>query len=681
MSSATPVDSDLLGAQLGKYRVVERLGTGGMAQVYKAYQPDLDRYVALKVLNTDLGQNPVFVQQFEREAKTLARLEHPNILPLYDSGYTPDGRPYLVMQYVRGGTLADSLGRPQPLAEVVRIVSQVGDALAYAHSRGVIHRDVKPSNILLTATGGVLLADFGIAAAPNTTDDSAGTRGYIAPERRDGKPIDGRTDIFSLGVILYELLSGKRFGEQNILTRSMAANKLPPPIMTVITCSANWKIQNRYDLAEDFVTALQDAYNSTFPQGMVAQTASQAALEVTVMVLFSLAGVGLILYGLSLRDDGNRSMALGLGLVCFATSALFAIRDRSHPLTMNFLRGIMLIAMGGALAMQPFSMLSDPFGINTLGSIWPFMIPGLLMLSAGVVSYVRERRHVRASALRSAVPRRRRRPQPQEIRQTRNALINTFIVIVGGGAVVWLISELVGRNPEYTWVRAMLLAGVVFSGAVLGLGLAVWYIYSQITAAAAPLESSDSRLTTASQVRQARLLNAHLSQRRICETVARARDGALRDRLNRSIARLDEWIGYLDRLTQRLEDFERDPVIRRDRSTVPRAVDQLETRLAADWDDDTQVQDAARQTLAARQRQLQALHELDRMMRRVDLRGEETVAALGELYSQVLLIKAKDIDGIRAQRVQAEIDEQVTALRAMWESLDEFEKKRVEPPV
>jgi serine/threonine protein kinase len=117
---------------------------------------------------------------------------------------------------------------------VVHIVSQVGDALAYAHARGVIHRDVKPSNILLTDIGRVLLADFGIAAAPNAANDSAGTRGYLAPERRDGKPIDVRTDIFSLGVMLYELLSGKRFGEQNILTRSLAANKLPPPSHRVV---------------------------------------------------------------------------------------------------------------------------------------------------------------------------------------------------------------------------------------------------------------------------------------------------------------------------------------------------------------------------------------------------------------------------------------------------------------
>jgi hypothetical protein len=674
MNGMHSIDSDLLGAQLGKYRVVERLSAGGMAQVYKAYQPDLDRYVALKVLSADLGQTPAFVQQFEREAKTLARLEHPNILPLYDSGYTPDGRPYLVMQYVRGGTLADCLGRPQPLDEVVPIISQVGDALAYAHARGVVHRDVKPSNILLTDTGRVLLADFGIAAAPNTADDSAGTRGYIAPERRDGKPIDGRTDIFSLGVILYELLSGKRFGEQNILTRSLAANKLPPSIITVITCSANWKIQNRYDLAEDFVTALQDAYNSTFSHGLVAQTSSQAALEVTAIVLFGLVGVGLLLYGWSLRDDGNRSMVVGAGLVCFLTSALFAIRDRSHPLTTKFLRSVMLIAMGGALTVLPLSMLSDPFGMNTLQTIWPLMIPGLLMLSTGIVFYVRERQRARAAATRSAVPRRRRRPQPQEIRQTRNALINTFMVVVGTGALLWFISELAIRTDEYAWVRALLSSLVVFSGALLGLGLVVWYIYSQITAAASIIDVSDSRLTTASQVRRARLSNAHLTQRRIVEAVARSHEGPLRDRLERSTARLDEWIAYLDRLTRRLDDFERDPVIQRDRSTVPRAVDRLEARLEADLDDDTHVQDAARQTLAARQVQLQALQDLDQVMRRVDLRCEETVAALGALYSQVLLIDTKDIDGARAQRVQVEIDEQITTLCATWELLDEFEK-------
>lgn len=199
---------DLIGTQLGKYHIVERISTGGMAEVYKSYQPDLDRYVAIKIIASNLSDEPEWLTQFKREAQTLARLQHPNILPIYDYG-DYNGMPYLVMQYNRGGTLADCLGHPQPTDDVVRIVSQIGDALAYAHAHGVIHRDVKPSNILLTESGRVLLTDFGIAAPHNAANLGGGTQGYMPPEQRAGKPVDGRADIFALGVILYELLTGK----------------------------------------------------------------------------------------------------------------------------------------------------------------------------------------------------------------------------------------------------------------------------------------------------------------------------------------------------------------------------------------------------------------------------------------------------------------------------------------
>jgi len=152
----------LSGAIVGQYHIIEQVSKGGMAAVYKAYQPNLDRYVAVKVLAPDLAESKGFIARFEREARAVARLRHRNILTVFDYGRQGDLF-YLVMEYVSGGTLIERLGWPQDLAYAVNIVSQVGDALAHAHMQGMIHRDVKPGNILMAEEDWPLLSDFGLA--------------------------------------------------------------------------------------------------------------------------------------------------------------------------------------------------------------------------------------------------------------------------------------------------------------------------------------------------------------------------------------------------------------------------------------------------------------------------------------------------------------------------------------
>ena len=206
---------DLTGKQFGPYRVVAPLGEGGMAAVYRAYQASMDRYVALKVLPQYFARDPEFVGRFAQEAKVLAKLQHVHILPVHDFGEA-DGYTYIAMPFVQTGTLADLLdSEPLPLDQVEKIISQVGSALNYAHSQGVVHRDVKPSNILIDSLGNCLLTDFGIAkivegtTAFTQTGGIIGTPAYMSPEQIRGEKLDGRSDVYSLGVVLYEMATGR----------------------------------------------------------------------------------------------------------------------------------------------------------------------------------------------------------------------------------------------------------------------------------------------------------------------------------------------------------------------------------------------------------------------------------------------------------------------------------------
>ena len=205
--------NSLIGQMLGQYHIVQQIGVGGMATVYKAYQASMDRYVAVKVLPHNLAQITQFIERFEREAKAIAKLEHPHILPAYDFG-EEDGITFIAVRYMDGGTLKDRMaGGMLPLDEVSRIFNQIGGALDYAHRMGVIHRDLKPSNVLLNSQGDVFLADFGLARilslSQQTTGSSViGTPAYMSPEQGQGLKADHRSDIYSLGVMLYEMVTG-----------------------------------------------------------------------------------------------------------------------------------------------------------------------------------------------------------------------------------------------------------------------------------------------------------------------------------------------------------------------------------------------------------------------------------------------------------------------------------------
>jgi len=208
---------------LGKYEIIERLGRGGMAEVYRAYHPSLDRYVAIKILHKFLAEDTEFKTRFEREAQNIARLKHPNIVHVYDFDYDPlDESYYMVMELVNGETLKDRLyeleqkGERMALTEVLRITREAANALYYAHRAGMIHRDVKPANLMIDKVEAdrVVLTDFGIAKIVTgsqftMTGGLIGTPAYMAPEQGVGETGDERSDLYSLGIIFYQMLTGE----------------------------------------------------------------------------------------------------------------------------------------------------------------------------------------------------------------------------------------------------------------------------------------------------------------------------------------------------------------------------------------------------------------------------------------------------------------------------------------
>ena len=265
------------GVTLGSYRIISQIGKGGMATVYKAYQPSMDRYVALKVLPQYHSKDPSFTKRFIQEARTIARLEHKNILPVYDFG-EEEGVAYMAMRYLDGGTLQDILSLGQlPLTEVVEIMSQICAGLDYAHRRGVVHRDIKPANVMVDDEGGVYLTDFGLAKVLEGSSDLTvsgvvmGTPLYMAPEQSVGDEVDGRADIYAAGVILYEMVTGQppfqaetpmaivlaHLHEPLPLPRDINPN-VPDEIQRVILKALAKKPEDRYQTAKEMADKLSE---------------------------------------------------------------------------------------------------------------------------------------------------------------------------------------------------------------------------------------------------------------------------------------------------------------------------------------------------------------------------------------------------------------------------------------
>ncbi|MGZ8565510.1 MAG: Stk1 family PASTA domain-containing Ser/Thr kinase [Actinomycetota bacterium] len=255
----------------GRYRIEARIGAGGMAEVFRGFDPVLNRTVAIKVLNPQFARDAGFVARFRREAQAAARLSHDSIVAVYDTGADGDTQ-YIVMEFIEGRTLAEFLasGRRPSIPQSIELSKRIATSLSVAHAQGIVHRDIKPANVMITREGRVKVMDFGIArmqtveTAPQTSS-VLGTPTYLSPEQAQGQQVDARSDLYSLGVVLYELLTGRPpfTGDSPVAIAYKQVNEIPVPpsqlnpdvapnLDAVVMKALSKNPANRYQTAEEF---------------------------------------------------------------------------------------------------------------------------------------------------------------------------------------------------------------------------------------------------------------------------------------------------------------------------------------------------------------------------------------------------------------------------------------------
>ncbi len=317
-----------IGETVGSYKITRYLGHGGTATIFRAHQINVDRDVALKVIHPALKEDKAFVTRLKREATIIAKLNHPNIVTLYDF-IEFDGLPCLVLQYVEGKTLRDLIREQNLSPQLIRkIVQAVGEALEHAHAHGILHRDVKPSNILIDQAERIYLTDFGLARIASNTESTlsqdmmVGSPQYVSPEQAKGEPVDARTDVYSFGIVIYEMLTGRvPFQSETPYSTILAQINTPPPqprllnpaippAVEQVLLKALAKDRNaRYASIREMLTALEEAFESREAthapawksiQQRIAQWRSEFAARLSPRQIAALAGI----------------LALGLPVLC-----------------------------------------------------------------------------------------------------------------------------------------------------------------------------------------------------------------------------------------------------------------------------------------------------------------------------------------------------------------------------
>jgi serine/threonine protein kinase len=410
--------TSLQGQTLGKYRILEPLGRGGMAQVYKAYHPTLDRYAAIKVLRSDLVEEEEFLSRFRREARSVASLRHPNIVQVFDFD-VQDDLYYMVMELLEGDTLKAHLnsfrtrpprpgsGQAQrlPAEDMVRILQDVLAGLGYAHSEGIIHRDLKPANIMLTARGQAVLTDFGIAQIVGGTHYTVsgalmGTLNYMAPEQGLEGKCDARSDIYSLGIAFYEMLTGRvPFDADTPLAILMKHVNDPLPLPRTVDPSIPELFErvvlkalakqpaDRFQSAEEMSAALEKAARQS---GIEASTRIALSQLETGRALSEVEGIRSGKEAVAVFSGDSRQRITDQAFAAGDTAVTFNPAKTAKTQTSQKKSGRAALASVAMIIFANMAMLwaSGIFGWDVFGRTWPMelVVAGILFFALMVES-------------------------------------------------------------------------------------------------------------------------------------------------------------------------------------------------------------------------------------------------------------------------------------------------------
>ena len=633
---------DLSGQTLGQYTIIEQIGAGGMATVFRAHQPSLNRNVALKILPPQIAEKEGFTERFEREAQAIGNLHHPNILPVYDFG-EDRGYGYIAMRYVPNAkTLGDWMKSPLAKEQILEFIRQIASALDYAHQAGIVHRDVKPSNILMDGEW-VLLSDFGLAklmASPSHltgTGAGIGTPAYMSPEQAQGEAVDHRTDIYALGIILFEMLTGqiphkaetplatvvKRISEPAPSPRLLNP-EIPHAVEAVLLKALAVKPAERFNRAGDFVQALQAAF---------AAPPSYELSGATISVPKPLS-----------LSNKQESPALPISSPVLAPSQPEG-RHTADVIAMTVLGMIALCASGGillSLVMESNSqasnlaMASNCFGLlfaslSTIGLIWfrkqRSFTSGWLAL--GLIAW----------------------------------FIGVSLLGLGGFA---LLSP--GEGNTFTENAGFTVLFCFAPGGILALLGLVLYGYARRQ----PVPSvslAQNPLSSQPPIQNEKLRRAEEYRQHILRLIEQKKGTPLADQLALIPPKLDLWQVHLQQLVKRLQVLETNSLLRRDLREVPDAITRLQAKLTTESDPYLRVQMA--ETLAGHQEHQRQLKTLTDLIHRTELEIDETLANIGAIYSQLQQLEFKDIESSRAKRLSADIDEQAARLGDLLAAMDE----------
>jgi serine/threonine protein kinase len=640
---------NLCGQTLGQYQIIEQIGAGGMATVFKAYQPGLKRDVALKILPPYIAQKEGFTERFNREAEAIGNLHHPNILPVYDSGQDK-GYGYIAMRYiVKASTLADQMKQPFQPEQIIKVMNQLANALDHAHQAGIIHRDIKPSNILMDGDW-VLLSDFGLAKmmeSPSELTGSGvglGTPAYMSPEQAKAEPVDHRTDIYALGVILFEMLTGqvphkaetplaiilKKINEPLPQPRSLNPD-ISLAVEKVLLKALAVEPNQRYDSAGELAQALQIALADELAQDLTLVSKDVAlanSLPLDQATSQSAQPADIDATGAKETQPASSKSPSGVEIVLMTVLGLMAVGG---------IIGVLLSFVPNtnpgesSIAMAPACMGLTFAGFTSILMIWRRNRagPASAWLAIGILAW----------------------------------FLGINILGWGGFAALSPGETSFGANLGFSLALCFTPGGIL---ALLGLGMFIRdYRRSH------RFEEERDRLDLSSEKdrREAKIKRAADYRLHITNMIKQHKGSAYAEQLIPIVAKLERWETHLRQLVNRLDTFEANRIIRRDLREVPAAIDKLQAELKTETNPAVRVE--IEETLAKYRAHQRQLDSLVTMMRRTELDIDETVAAIGALYSQLQLLGAKDIDSNRARRLSGEVEEQVNRLGDLLAAMEE----------